>query len=723
MIKIVLRLLMRILFRVEVQGDQSVFGPPKTLIVANHESFLDGLLLGLFLPVRATFVVHTQILRSRWVRLALSQVPYLAVDASCPLGMKEVIRLLEAGENVVIFPEGRLTDTGSLMKVYEGAAFVAAKTGARIVPVRIQGASRSYFGRLAGLFPLQVFPKIQLFIRPVTEITMPEGGSAKDRHRRAAEAMRGILLEMLIHTRPQNTLWQAFNDARSIFGRHFRLAEDINLEEETYGTLTRKAAALARLMDRYTQKGSKVGVMMPNAVATIALILALSARQRIPALLNFTAGQDGIISACTAAQVKVIITSRAFIDKGQLHELLQNLPDIQVVYLEDLKHELTLQDKLAVLFYSFFPGALALPQSPWDPAVVLFTSGSEGKPKGVVHSHDSLLANIAQIKAVGDFTPHDKFMVALPLFHSFGLTAGALFPLMTGCKVFFYPTPLHYRLIPELIYDRNCTVLFGTSTFLDNYGKYAHPYDFGRLRYVVAGAEKLAEDVRKTWIERFGVRILEGYGVTECAPVVAVNVPMAYQSGTVGKLLPAMQYRLLPVPGIEQGGILEVRGPNVMLGYLRYERPGVLEAPEAESGLGWYSTGDVVDVDADGFLRIIGRVKRFAKLAGEMVSLEVAEKIAIASSPDYAHAASSRMDVQKGEAIVLFTTDPHLKRDALSAAAKELGQIELAVARDIRYVEAIPLLGTGKTDYVTLKKMAAQRDAESVVSAETEVAD
>lgn len=706
--KFLLRLIMRILFRIKVQGDTSVFGPPKTLIVANHESFLDGLLLGLFLPVRATFVVHTQILRSRWVRLALSQVPYLAVDATCPLAMKEVIRLLEAGENVVIFPEGRLTDTGSLMKVYEGAAFVAAKTGARIVPVRIQGASRSYFGRLAGLFPLQVFPKIQLFIRPVTEVVIHDAGSAKERHRRAADAMRDILLEMLIHTRPQSTLWQAFNDARSNFGRHFRLAEDINLEEESYGTLTRKAAALARLTDRHTKQGSKVGVLMPNAVATIALILALSARQRIPAMLNFTAGQEGILSACIAAQINVIITSRAFIDKGNLHGLLQNLPDIQIVYLEELKHELRWFDKAAVLFYSLFPSALALPQSPWDPAVVLFTSGSEGKPKGVVHSHDSLLANIAQIKAVGDFTPHDKFMVALPLFHSFGLTAGALFPLMTGCKVFFYPSPLHYRLIPELIYDRNCTVLFGTSTFLDNYGKYAHPYDFGRLRYVVAGAEKLSEEVRKTWIDRFGVRILEGYGVTECAPVVAVNVPMAYRVGTVGQFLPAIEHRLIPVPGIEQGGILEVRGPNLMLGYLHYEHPGQLEEPVGESGVGWYSTGDVVDIDGDGFVRIVGRVKRFAKIAGEMVSLEVAEKIAKACSPEHSHAASSRSDASKGEAIVLFTTDPMLKRDALSAAAKALGQIELAVAKDIRYLAAIPLLGTGKTDYVTLKQMASQ---------------
>jgi len=709
LIRPVLRLLARLFFRVEVRGKLDAFAAERLLVVANHESFLDGLLLGLFLPIDPVFVVHTGVANDWKFRLLLSQVDYLAVDPTSPMAMKRVIRLLETGRPVVIFPEGRITTTGSLMKVYEGPAFVAAKTGATLVPVRLDGAARSYFSRLSGKHPRQLFPRISMTILPATRLHMPEAPTAKLRRRKAGEAMRRIMQEMLFKSQPKETLFEALCDAADIFGRKRKLLEDMKQIEYSYNDLLKMALMLGRLVERITADNERVGVLLPNLAPTLGMIFGMTARRRVPAMLNYTAGVEAMQAACDGAEIRTIITSTAFVEQAKLADKLAALQNIKLVYLEDLRQGVTLGDKLWLIAYALnFPRAFVKPASPEEAAVVLFTSGSEGKPKGVVLPHRAILANVAQIRAVIDFSVDDKVLNALPIFHSFGLTAGALLPVLTGASLFLYPTPLHYRIIPELAYDRGCSVLFGTSTFLGNYARFAHPYDFYRLRYVVAGAEKLSESVRNVWFEKFGVRIFEGYGATETAPVLAVNTPMAYRTGTVGQLLPGIEHRLMPVPGIERGGILHVRGPNVMAGYLKADQPGVLQPPGSEVGPGWYETGDVVELDDEGFVRIVGRVKRFAKIAGEMVSLEVVEKLAVASSPNGQHAASSQPDASKGEALVLFTTDDALSRELLAAKARELGIPELAVPRKIRLVASLPLLGTGKIDYVTLKKHAEE---------------
>ena len=708
-----LKIVARILFRVEFRNPHGTrFDAEKLLIVANHESFLDGLLLGLFLPVNPVFVVNTQIAKVRWFKLILSLVDHLTVDPANPMAMKSILKLVESGRPVVIFPEGRITVTSALMKVYEGPAFVAAKTGATLVPVRLDGPARSYFSRLTGNHPRKLLPKVVISVQPATHLPMPEAATAKLRRHKAGETLRRIMQEMLFATRAPQTLFDAFLEASDNFGRQRKMVEDVKQIEYSYGDLQRMILMLGRLVCKFTTPGERVGLLLPNLAPTLGLLIGLSAYRRVPAMLNYTAGTEGMQNACIAANIKTLVTSRAFLEQGKLVEKVAALQNLRIVYLEDLRETVTLADKLWWIgFARWFPraavGSTAGEQSsPEDSAVVLFTSGSEGKPKGVVLSHRAILANIAQIRAIVDFNVEDKVLNALPIFHSFGLTAGSLLPLMTGTRLFLYPSPLHYRVIPELAYDRGCSILFGTSTFLGHYGKFAHPYDFFRLRYVVAGAEKLSAAVKELWFEKFGVRIFEGYGATETAPVLAVNNPMAYRSGTVGQLLPGIAHKLIPVPGIDRGGILHVHGPNVMSGYYRFENPGVIEAPKSDAGAGWYETGDVVDVDEDGFVHILGRVKRFAKIAGEMISLEVVEKIATAASPTKVHAASSQPDASKGEALVLFTTDPTLTRDKLQAAAKAGGHPELAVPRKIVIVDALPLLGTGKTDYVTLKKMA-----------------
>lgn len=711
-----LRLICKILFRVKVRGLENV---PKQngskenisrtnglLIVANHESFLDGFLLGLYLPVTATFVVHTTVLKNWWFRQFLRLTPYLAVDPTSPLAMKKVIKLLEAGQNVVIFPEGRITLTGALMKVYDGPGFVAAKTGATILPIRVDGAAESYFGRLSSDHPRKILPKVILTIQPVTRIDIEHNAhaplSAKQRRRIAGEDMRGVMQHMLFQTQKSRTLFEAFLDAVDKFDGSYKLIEDMNEVEETYQALLKKSLALGRLATKISAPNEAVGVLMPNVTNTLALILGMSAFNRIPAMLNYTAGTAGMQNACIAANVKTVITSRKFTETAKLENDIAHLENLNIVYLEDLRAQFGVLDRAWLMGYALHYPRVAMEVSePSQRAVILFTSGSEGKPKGVVHSHQSILANIAQIMAIIDFNPTDKFMMSLPIFHAFGFT-GSLLPIFNGIKILLFPSPLQYKVIPEVIYDRGCTVLFSTSTFLGNYAKFAHPYDFYKLRLVIAGAEKLNDEVRKTYTEKFGIRILEGYGTTECAPVLSANSPMANLNGTVGQFVPGLEHKLEPVPGIENGGLLHVRGENVMMGYYLFDAPGVLKPTDD----GWYNTGDIVEVDTQGFIHIKGRVKRFAKIAGEMVSLEVVEKIANTAAPEYQHAASSQLDAQRGETIVLFTTDPALKREDLQMVAKNLKQPEIAIARKIVRIDELPLLGTGKTDYVTLKQMA-----------------
>jgi acyl-[acyl-carrier-protein]-phospholipid O-acyltransferase/long-chain-fatty-acid--[acyl-carrier-protein] ligase len=654
------------------------------------------------------FVIHTEIIRRtlwRWVIGAVAD--YLTVDPGNPMAMKQVIRLVESGRPVVIFPEGRITSTGSLMKVYEGPAFVAAKTGATLLPVRLDGPSRSYFSRMRNK-PRELFPRITITVLPVTTLPMPKAPTAQARHRKAGEMLRRVMQEMALARPVSGTLYGALCDAMEQHGRKRRVLEDIKQVEYSYQDLLKMALMLGRVTGRMTRPDERVGLLLPNLAPTLGLLLGLTVLRRVPAMLNYTAGVDGMQAACTAARVRMVITSRAFVEQAKLADKIAALQGIErIVYLEDLRGQITLADKLWWLCWgSRFPRWVEDKTSTEDAAVVLFTSGSEGKPKGVVLSHRALLANIAQIRAIIDISTDDRILNVLPIFHCFGLTAGTLLPLLIGANLFLYPSPLHYRVIPELAYDRGCTALFGTSTFLGNYARFAHPYDFYRLRYVVAGAEKLAPAVREQWFEKFGIRILEGYGATETAPVIAVNTPMAYCSGTVGQFLPGIEHRLQAVPGIERGGLLHVRGPNVMSGYLKADRPGELQAPASDIGAGWYETGDIVDVDEDGFVRIIGRVKRFAKVAGEMVSLEAVERLAQTAAPTAQHAASSQPDPGKGEALVLFTTDAALNRAALQEAAHHLGLPELAVPRKIVRIDQLPLLGTGKTDYVTLKRMA-----------------
>jgi acyl-[acyl-carrier-protein]-phospholipid O-acyltransferase / long-chain-fatty-acid--[acyl-carrier-protein] ligase len=705
-IRTILRLAVRALLRVRLEGDLSSLKIGRKLVVANHDSLFDGVLLGMVLPGVTNVVVTPEALRHPVVRLFRRSVNFIVLDPAHPLALKALVRQVRAGETLAIFPQGRVTTTGSLMKIYDSAGLIAARSDAEIVPVHISGTIYSRLSAVGGAHPTRWFPKVVLSVQAPVTIAVKAGSSARSRRRALSDQMLHVMQRMMVDARRRQTLFEALLDAMKLHGRATPIIEDARQQPETYAALVKTTLAVARLTSRVSREGEIVGVMLPNLSTTVALVFGLTAMRRVAAMLNYSAGVAAMGAACVAADIRTVITSRRFLQVARLEGAVRALQSLNLVYLEDLRAGLTLGDKLWIVRAMLHPRSAVPAQDPAAAAVVLFTSGSEGRPKGVAITHDAMLANTAQMRAVIDFGANDKYLNALPMYHTYGLTACTLMPILSGTRLFLYTTPLHYRVIPEFAYTRDCTYIFGTSTFLGHYGRQAHEYDFYRVRVVVSGGEKLNPEVEKLWATKFGLRIMEGYGATECGPTISLNTPLGYREGTVGRFMPRLEWRLVPVSGINRGGALHVRSPHLMAGYYFYEQPGVLHPPRSEIGLGWYNTGDIVEVDDDGYVTILGRVKRFAKIAGEMVSLELVERIAYAASPEQKHAATVEQLSGRGESTVLFTTDARLDRMMLVDAARQVGAQDLAVARRIVKVASLPLLGSGKTDYVTLNRMA-----------------
>ena len=705
-VKDVAALLFKIVFNVEVRGLEHLPKQgAKAIIAPNHVSLLDAALMHSIMPSHATFAIDTGMAKTWWVKPFLKLAKAYPIDPTRPLGMRHLIQNVKDGASLVIFPEGRLTVTGGLMKVYDGTAMIADKADADIIPVRIDGLERSRFGYLRNDQAKKVwFPKTTVTILPPTKLAVEPSLRGRARRQAAGAALQDVMTDSaVLTTRIEQTLFEALVLARQTRDIGRPVVEDPLGTKLGYKKLIIGAQALGAKLTNFAPEGTNVGVMLPNSAGVAVTFFALQTIGRVAAMINFTSGSQNVISACKAANIAVVLTSRTFVEKGHFEALVAAMSEhVRIVYLEDVRATITFTDKLKALAAGGTPQVRAHFNAP---AAILFTSGSEGTPKGVVLSHRNLLANCAQSLTRVSCNGADKVFNALPVFHSFGLTAGLLMPLVGGIPVFLYPTPLHYRIIPELVYGSNATILFGTDTFLAGYGRAAHPYDFARVRLVLAGAEAVKERTRQLYMDRFGVRILEGYGVTETAPVLAINTPLANKSGSVGRLSPLMEARLEPVPGIDDGGRLFVRGPNVMLGYYRAENPGVIEPPLD----GWHDTGDIVSIDPQGFISIKGRAKRFAKIAGEMVSLSAVEALAAELWPQLITVVVALPDLRKGERLVLLTTDGQCTREAFSQFAKRKGAIELMAPAEILVVDKIPLLGSGKPDYVAALDVAKQR--------------
>ena len=603
-----------------------------------------------------------------------------------------------------------MTENGGLMKIYEAPGLAADKSGAPIVPVWIDGPQFGYFSKTKGKLPHRPLPRVTITVRKPVKFKL------KDELRRQRDHISNEVYMIM-----RDMCYDAANNGNvSLFGMLMKAAkvnskqgwfhrpkffEDINRVPQSYKDIVIKSFVLGRFFKRMTNPGEHVAILLPNALANLCTLFGLSAYERVPVMLNFSVGSRNMVSMCNTAQVKLIITSHLFVRNAKLEEVVSDLREAgyKIFYLEDMRKHISLRDKIEA-YIRYKAKRVPHPDGGNKKAVILFTSGSEGAPKAVVLSHANIISNVDQLSCIETLTTRDILLNALPMFHSFGLTVGTFFPIFRGSKLFLYPSPLHYRVIAELSYEIGATALLGTDTFFRGYAKIAHPMDFRSIRIMYGGAEAVKPDTRNLWGERLGVSVKEAYGSTECAPVVTANNCIFNRFGSIGKLLPKIQHKIVPVDGIDKGGELWVKGPNVMLGYYMPENPGVL-VPLKD---GWYHTGDVVEIDEIGFVYIRDRIKRFAKVGGEMVSLNAVHETVVktfeADGVEHAYGIVAVPHDTKGEQIVLATNNKKATIDRLHAYIKQNGLPELYLPRVIVYRDSLPVFATGKADNVTLKK-------------------
>ena len=707
--RILLGWLVRLLYRFRAYNVAVLDTPGPVLLLPNHVSWWDWLLIGVCLEDDWRFVTSSTTADISWLhkRVMINRRTF-PVDMNSPFAVKRMAEYLQHGGRLVLFPEGRISTTGSLMKLFDGTGFLIFKTRAKVITAFIRGAERLPFSRTPG--KKRCFPRLSVHFSNVLPTPNLEHTSATAARARLTDWLRDQMIRQRFETEMEfgpATLPEAITETARQRPRQVIL-QDFTMQELTCRRLLVGVDLLAsQWRTLLNHPGSRVGVLLPNVNAMPIAILSLWAAGKVPAVLNYSSGPSSLLACAKLAGLKHLITSKTFIERIKLD--LGPLKDagIEMLFLEEVRARITrIQSILAFVRQSLRPHLSALNNqlSTNDPAVVLFTSGSEGEPKGVELTHRNLLANIRQMLSVIDLMDTDRVFNALPLFHSFGLNVGLLLPLVRGVFTLLYPSPLHFRVVPSAFYNLDCTIFFGTNTFLNGYARKAHPYDFRTLRYLFAAAEKVQDATTALWMQKFGVRILEGYGATECSPCLSVNLPMRPRHGSAGQFLPGIEHRLEPVEGVTEGGRLFVRGPNIMRGYLNEEANAKFQALG-----GWYDTGDIVNIDSDGFVFILGRLKRFAKVSGEMVSLAAVEDALAGAFPQYglrfAVALVARPDAAKGEKLIAVTNEPKLTLEQVRAAINARGLSNLAVPREIKAIRDLPRLSTGKVNHRELEKI------------------
>ncbi|HEY6633722.1 MAG TPA: AMP-binding protein [Rhizobiaceae bacterium] len=670
-----------------------------------HQSKLDPALMLSLLPEQTLHILDERSATSMWLEPWRELARTITFNAKHVFVSRRLVRVLRGKGRLAVYLPDTVEPDVKTFRLFRAIARIAVQADARIVPVFVSGGRYAPFSLTPReRAPRRWFGTLSVVALPpmtIAELIERAGGPSATT---ASNAFFDRLAEArLAGAGTERSLFQAVRDAAGRFGASKTIVEDVVTGALSYRKLLIGARVLGRRFEAMTKPGEAVGVLLPNANGVVLSLLGLSSAGRIAAMMNYTAGPANATAAVTAAAIRTVVSSKAFVEKAGLADIIAAVEKggAKLVWLEDIRESAGAFEKLLAALLWRVPLAR---QAADDPAVILFTSGSEGVPKAVALSSRSLLANAAQAETRIVFSPTDKLLNVLPVFHSFGLTGGTILPLVYGVPLFLYPSPLHYKIIPEIARKTRPTVMFGTDSFLAGYAKTAKDGDFSSLRFVVAGAEAVKPETRRTWRERFGAEIVEGFGLTEAAPVVAVNTAAHARDGSVGRLLPGMRMRLEAVEGIADGGRLWLSGPNLMSGYMTADRPGELQPLEGE----WLDTGDIVSIDREGFITIRGRAKRFAKIAGEMISLGAVEILVKALWPEANHAAVSVPDKRRGERIVLVTTEGDADPETLRRYGKEHGAAEIMVPDDIVKVIEIPLLGSGKTDYVSTRRVAME---------------
>ncbi|MCC0031365.1 MAG: AMP-binding protein [Brucellaceae bacterium] len=699
---------LKLIYRIE-DTDASRFARvngPAIYVVVNHSPVDTALALAL-LPDDTLHILDPEMSREAWLGSYKSLARTLDFNAEHLFVARRLRRVLKRKGRLAVYLPPDVEPDKATMRLYRAVARIARAEDAQVMPIAVNGSRFLPSSRVpAERAPRHRFPRLRLGIANAETIT--QGAARTPVPQTATNTLFDrVSLARFRANDPTRTLFTALLDAADRFGRKRIIVEDTVGSPLSYKLMFIGARVLGRRFAAMTQPGEVAGILLPNAGAVVVTLLALQSGGRIAAMLNYTAGALNIAAALETARIKTVISSRAFVEKAQLEPLVQAIEraGATIVWLDDLRETITLREKLLAALNWRRPLRATAAN---DPAVILFTSGSEGTPKGVVLSHRNLLANAHQAEARISISVRDCLFNVLPVFHSFGLTGGTILPLVHGIRLFLYPSPLHYKIIPQAAAKVQPTIMFGTDTFLAGYARSAKNHDFASLRFIVAGAEAVKPETRDVYQRRFDTAILEGFGMTEAAPVVSVNSSTHNRHGSVGRLLAGMEMRIEPVEGIDEGGRLWVKGPNVMLGYMTADRPGEIQ-PLAD---GWHDTGDVVSVDREGFIVVAGRLKRFAKIAGEMISLGAVEMLVKSLWPEDDHAAVSVPDRRKGERIVLLTTTRDADRGKLRDYSRESGVPELMVPNEIIKVPQIPVLGSGKVDYVSARHEAMEHSSE-----------